>query len=161
VTFNFSYAEEGRKSPDPPLKLHAVFKQSIEKTQEELAPRRLFLGGKSLGGRMASHLAASGQACLGLVFFGYPLHPPNKPNRPRTEHWSDIPCPMLFLTGTRDALSNLELLRRSVGPLGDRATLHVITDADHSFSVLKRTGRDDADVRAELYQVAADWMATR
>ncbi len=158
VTFNFLYKELGRNAPDRPLKLMATFRAAIEKVHERLEPTHLFLGGKSLGGRMASMLVADGEPCRGLVFFGYPLHPPKQPEKARTKHLPDIAAPMLFLAGTRDALSDPELLKQTVTGLGHRASIHWIPDADHSFGVLKRTGRGESDVRSELVTVAAEWM---
>ncbi len=94
----------------------------------------------------------------GLVFFGFPLHPPNQPGTKRAEHLGEVKVPMLFLQGTRDALADLKLLRPVLAELGTRATLHVIEGADHSFHVLKSSGKTDKDVLKELAQSASDWM---
>ncbi|MEQ8766651.1 MAG: dienelactone hydrolase family protein [Planctomycetota bacterium] len=158
VTFNFHYKEAGRNAPDRAPKLMATFRAAIESAKAKLGVDQVFLGGKSLGGRMASMIAAEGDGCRGLVFFGYPLHPPKQMEKARVAHLPDITVPMLFLAGTRDALSDPELLKKTVKGLGKKAAIHWIEDGDHSFGVLKRTGKTEAEVRAELCQVAADWM---
>lgn len=107
---------------------------------------------------MASHLAASGLSVDGLLFLGYPLHPPGKTDRLRTAHLSRIEAPMLFFAGTRDPLCNLDLLRLSLAPLSAHTTLHVIQDGDHSFNVLKRTGRSAEDVRHEMIDISNRWI---
>jgi len=125
----------------------------------ELAPGRLFLGGKSMGGRVASHLAAAGAECEGLLFLGYPLHPAGKPERLRDGHLADIECPMLFVEGTRDPLCRLELLQPVLARLGNRARLHLIEGGDHSFRLPKRLGRSEREVWDEILEAAIDWMA--
>jgi len=119
----------------------------------------LIAGGKSFGGRMSSQAASQGllEGVRGLVFFGFPLHPPNKPGTKRAEHLSKVPMPMLFLQGTRDTLADLKLLRPICADLGSRATLHIIETADHSFHVLKSAGKSDPDVLRELAQATASW----
>jgi predicted alpha/beta-hydrolase family hydrolase len=117
------------------------------------------LGGKSMGGRIASHLAALGDPCDGLWFLGYPLHPAGQPKKMRDAHLADAPCPMLFLAGTRDPLCDLALLRPVIERLGPRATLHVVEGGDHSFDVLKSSGRTAAEVEQELVQTSVDWLA--
>jgi len=158
VRFNFPYKEKGGRAPDRTPVLEACFRSVVNQIRTEYRPSRVFIGGKSLGGRMASHLAASRLAVDGLVFLGYPLHPPGKLARLRTAHLSRITAPMLFFAGTRDPLCNLDLLRSSLAPLADRATLHVIQDADHSFNVLKRTGRSDEAVREEIIKISLAWV---
>jgi hypothetical protein len=152
VRFNFPYAERGRKTPGSP-------KESVEcyrgvATAVGARAARLFLGGKSYGGRMASILAADGHPCDGIVFFGYPLHAPGKTDRLRDEHLSRIVAPMLFLQGTRDAFARLDLIERTVSSL-PAAALHVVDGADHSFTV---AGRAAADVVEELAAATAEWM---
>lgn len=163
VKFNFPYKEQGRRAPDRPALLQACWRAVADAVREdpELAPSRLFLGGKSMGGRMASLLAASGYPCAGLVFLGYPLHPAGKPPSLRTDHWPRIRCPMLFIQGTRDRLCDLQRLRAALHGLEVPATLHVIEGADHSFKVLKRLGRGDMDVWAEIVAVTTAWMRGR
>ncbi|HLE20712.1 MAG TPA: alpha/beta family hydrolase, partial [Vicinamibacteria bacterium] len=117
-----------------------------------------FLGGKSMGGRMASYLAAEGYPCAGLVFLGYPLHPPGRTDKLRKEHLPGISVPMLFIAGTRDPLSKIELLQATIGEIGELASLHVIPDGDHSFRVPKRAGRSESQITAEIRDVTGRWM---
>jgi predicted alpha/beta-hydrolase family hydrolase len=127
---------------------------------KETAPELpLLAGGKSMGGRMTSQAAAENLlGCVkGLVFFGFPLHPPNRPSTKRAEHLAKVGVPMLFLQGTRDTLADLTLLRPICARLGSRATLHIIPEADHSFHVLKKSGKTDAEVMTELAQTIGAW----
>jgi hypothetical protein len=126
----------------------------------ELTRLPLFAGGKSMGGRMTSTAAADKelQGLCGLVFFGFPLHPAGKPGTARADHLARVEPPMLFLQGDRDRLADLELLDPVLEPLGHRAHLHVVEGADHGFHVLKRSGRTDEEVLAELAATAAVWM---
>ncbi|HTD62936.1 MAG TPA: alpha/beta family hydrolase, partial [Gemmatimonadaceae bacterium] len=119
----------------------------------------LLAGGKSFGGRMTSQAVAEGVLTdvKGIVFFGFPLHPPNRPGTSRADHLAKVSVPMLFLQGTRDEFAPLDLLRPIGESLGSRATLHVIDGADHGFHVLKRSGRTDDDVLRELAQTVASW----
>jgi len=153
VGFNFPYAEVGRRVPDPQPRLEACFRAVATSVSEEIP--RLFLGGKSMGGRIASHIAADGFPTRGLVFFGYPLHPPGKPDRLRDAHLKRISAPMLFLQGTRDTFATPELLRRTVASLRT-AKLVEIEGGDHSFKV---PGRASADVLTELIDAAAQFIA--
>lgn len=163
VRYQFPYMEQragrGRRAPDPPTVLTATVGAAVRAAAEAARGLPLLAGGKSLGGRMTSQAAAQGlfKDVRGLVFFGFPLHPPNKPGTKRAEHLSKVSTPMLFLQGTRDTLADLQLLRPICKKLGARATLHVIASADHSFHVLKRSGKDDATVIKELAVTAADW----
>jgi uncharacterized protein len=120
----------------------------------------LFAGGKSMGGRMTSQAAAEHllNGVAGLVFFGFPLHPPNRPGTKRGDHLAKVTNPMLFLQGSRDAFADLNLLRPICAKLGARARLHVIQDADHSFHVPKKSGRTDEDVMGELAETTSSWM---
>jgi predicted alpha/beta-hydrolase family hydrolase len=118
----------------------------------------ILAGGKSMGGRMTSQAAQHPlDGVQGLVFFGFPLHPPNRPGTKRADHLAKVTIPMLFLQGTRDAFADLKLLRPICAKLGERATLHVIESADHSFHVLKSSKRTDADVLRELAETTASW----
>jgi predicted alpha/beta-hydrolase family hydrolase len=159
VRFNFPYTERRGRRPDPPPVLEACYRAVIAqvRTDRELALRRLVIGGKSMGGRMASHVAAAGDAVDGLLFLGYPLHPAGKPAQLRVAHLPRIAAPMLFLTGTRDSLCRLDLLRAALATL-PQATLHVIDDGDHSFAVRRSSGRDAAAVRTELVDASAEWL---
>jgi hypothetical protein len=130
------------------------------KAAARLAPGLpLFAGGKSMGGRMTSQAAAEGllEGVTGLIFFGFPLHPPNKPGTKRADHLAGVKLPMLFLQGSRDAFADLKLLRPICAKLGKLATLHVIPDADHSFHVPKKSGKDDAQILMELAKAASLW----
>lgn len=160
VKFNFPYKERGGRAPDRAPVLEACYRAVLAAVRTELRPPTLVIGGKSLGGRMASHLAAQGEAVDGLVLLGYPLHPPRRPDRPRVRHLSQITVPMLFLAGSRDPLSDLDLLKRAIGDLESPVTLHVIQDGDHSFEVLKRTGRTRNDVVTEIIDRTEKWLKT-
>jgi predicted alpha/beta-hydrolase family hydrolase len=127
----------------------------------ELLPSLLLVaGGKSMGGRMTSNAMARRplEGVRGLVFLGFPLHPPKRPGTTRAEHLEQVAAPMLFLQGTRDDLADLGLITGVCTGLGARATLHVVEGADHSFSVLKRSGRTDAQVMDELADTITDWV---
>ena len=157
--YQFPYMEQRRRAPDSPSAATATVAAAVRAAAEEAPGLPVLAGGKSFGGRMSSQ-AASLQllgGVRGLVFFGFPLHPPNKPGTKRAEHLADVQVPMLFLQGTRDALADLKLLRPICKDLGKLATLHVIETADHSFHVLKSSGKSDADVLRELAQTTASW----
>ena len=159
LRYQFPYMEKRQRVPDRPAVLTATVRAAVHAAAEAAPELPLLAGGKSLGGRMTS-LAASEEPLErveGLVFFGFPLHPPSQPGTKRAEHLARVSVPMLFLQGTRDALADLTLLRPICEGLGSRATLDVIETADHSFHVLKRAGKTDADVLRELAQVVARW----
>lgn len=162
VRFNFPYAERGARAPDRALVLEACYRAVLAQVRGDarLSQGRLIIGGKSMGGRMASHLAAAGEAIDGLLFLGYPLHPAGKPEHLRAAHLSRIAVPMLFVSGTRDALCRLDLL---AGVLRDLplATQHVVEDGDHSFAVRRRAGRDRAAVVGEIVAAVRDWLTRR
>jgi predicted alpha/beta-hydrolase family hydrolase len=160
VTFNFPYTEQGRRAPDPAPVLEACYRSVLAavRTDEALRPPRVVIGGKSLGGRIASHLAAQGEAIDGVLLLGYPLHPPGKPEKLRVEHLPRITAPMLFFAGTRDSLCTLDLLRRTLKKLVAPVTLHVIAEGDHSFVVPKRTGRTQTDVYEEIITASNTWL---
>lgn len=160
LTFNFAYAEAGRKPPDPPARLESAFLDAISVARREMDGRDLVLGGRSLGGRIASRLAAHGHPCAGLVLLGYPLHAARRPERLRTDHWDDLAVPALFVQGDRDPLCDLALLererRRHLSGIDSR--VHVIAGADHSFAVRKADGRKPSAVLDEIIQAVADWL---
>ena len=159
LRYQFPYMEQRRRVPDSPAVLTATVRAAV-RTAAELAPRLpLIAGGKSMGGRMTSQAAAQQplDGVRGLVFFGFPLHPPNKPGTKRAEHLKHVTVPMLFLQGTRDTLADLKLLKPICEDLGSRATLHIIETADHSFHMLKKSGKTDAGVLRELAQTTASW----
>lgn len=160
LRFQFPYMEQGSKRTDPPKIAHAAVRAAVQEAAKRLPDVPLFAGGKSYGGRMASQAQAAEPLAnvRGLVFAGFPLHPAGKPSTERAGHLADVRVPMLFLQGTRDTLADLDLIRETTATLGSRATLHVVEGADHSFHVLARSGRNDAQVREELLDAMAGWM---
>jgi predicted alpha/beta-hydrolase family hydrolase len=159
LRYQFPYMEERRRAPDRPAVLMATVVAAVRAATEAAPGLPLLAGGKSMGGRMTSQAAAQHglDGVRGLVFFGFPLHPPKQPGTKRAEHLAKVTVPMLFLQGTRDTLADLKLLRPVCAKLGPRATLHVIETADHSFHVLKRSGRSDAEVLRELAETTVSW----
>jgi predicted alpha/beta-hydrolase family hydrolase len=159
VLFNFPYREAGRRAPDRPPVLERCWKAVIDavRADRRLAPAWLVIGGRSMGGRIASHVAADGADVRGLLFFGFPLHPAGRPGTERAAHLGRIGVPMLFIQGTKDALADRELLRGVLAPI-PHATLHEIADADHGFHVPRRSGRSDLEVRAEVLATATAWL---
>lgn len=162
VRFNFPYTEAGRRAPDRAAVLEACYRAVLAAVRADarLGAARLIAGGRSMGGRMASHLAAAGEPLDGLLCLGYPLHPAGRPQQLRAAHLPRIAVPMLFLTGTRDALCPLDRLRPVLAAL-PLATLHVVEDGDHGFAVRARSGRDAAGVRAELVDATIGWLQAR
>jgi len=160
LRYQFPYVEHGSRRPDPPGILEATVRAAVAKAHELAPDLRLVAGGKSMGGRMTSNAMASRSIAgvRGLVFLGFPLHRPKQPGIARGEHLAQVQAPMLFLQGTRDTLAALDLLTGVCERLGARATLHVVEGADHSFAVLKRSGRSDAQVVEELADVITDWV---
>jgi predicted alpha/beta-hydrolase family hydrolase len=160
--FQFPYMEQRRRVPDRAPVLTATVQAAVHVASEAAPELPLFAGGKSLGGRMTSLAAAQHglDKVRGLVFFGFPLHPPNQPGTKRAEHLREVRLPMLFLQGTRDALADLKLLRPICAELGAQATLHVIEGADHSFHVLKSSGKTDKSVLEELVRSVGTWTKT-
>src|SRR5690606_38509092 len=159
--FQFPYMERGTKRPDPPAVAQAAVRAAVKEARRLMPGLALIAGGKSFGGRMTSQ--AQAEAALpgvrGLVFLGFPLHPAGKPGVERAEHLLKVDIPMLFVQGTRDDLAKLELLEPIVARLGALATLKVIDGADHSFHVPAKTRRTDADVREEMLDSVAKWVA--
>lgn len=160
LRYQFLYMEQGGRRPDPPKLAHAAVRAAVLAAGHRLPDIPLFAGGKSFGGRMTSQAQAASPlpGVRGLVFLGFPLHPPGKPSDERGRHLSDVRVPMLFLQGTRDEFAGLPLLEPMCASLGARVTLKLFEGADHSFHVLARSGRKDADVRVELLNTMADWM---
>jgi predicted alpha/beta-hydrolase family hydrolase len=161
LRYQFPYMEQRRKLPDSPSILQAAVIAAVAAGKELGEGLELLAGGKSMGGRMTSQAAAAQplDGVRGIVFYGFPLHPPKKPGTKRAEHLSRVQLPMLFLQGTRDELADLNLLRPICEGLGARATLHVLDTADHSFHFLKRSGKSDTDGLRELAAVTAAWAA--
>lgn len=157
--FNFPFAEVGRKRPDPQSRLEAAYRDAATAAAKHLGDRPLVLGGRSLGGRMASHLAAEGWPCAGLVLLGYPLHPIDRPERLRTGHWPALEVPVLFVQGDRDRLCDLDLFSHErEARLAAPSRLHVIPGADHGFAVRQRDGRSLREVLDEVVDAVADWL---
>jgi len=159
LRYQFPYMEAGRGVPDRPVVLATTVAAAVRAAAKAGSGLPLLAGGKSMGGRMSSQAAAQGllDGVRGLVFFGFPLHPPKQPSAKRAEHLFQVTVPMLFLQGTRDELADLNLLRPVCAKLGARATLHVIDTADHSFHLLKKSGRSDDEVLRELAEATAAW----
>ena len=155
--FNFAYSEAGRKAPDRQPLLEETFRAVVESIGSPAGP--LVLGGKSMGGRIASHVVASGTEADGLVFLGYPLHPPGKPERIRDEHLRDIRIPMLFVEGTRDPFCPLETLEKARSRFEGASEVAVIDDGDHSFKVRKSSGRSTAEAWEEAVAAVVSWAA--
>jgi uncharacterized protein len=154
IRFNFPYREAGSKRIDPMPVLKQSFISIIEKTR----PRPLIIGGRSMGGRVASMLAAEGFECDGLLLAAYPLHPAGQPEKLRDAHLPQIRCPVLCLNGTRDALCRQDLMQAALKKVTAPWTMHWIEGADHSFHVLKSSGRTDAQVDEEVGEVARRWL---
>lgn len=166
LRFNYAYAELMVRSgkPRPPERragLDAVHRALLAHARESFPDLPLIGGGKSLGGRIASLLAADGEPMAGLCFLGYPLHPPGREERPRTEHFPKLDLPAIFLQGTRDALCNMELLEPALELWRTRPALHRVDAADHGFSVLRRSGRDPEAVLAEIAGAVGAWARER
>jgi predicted alpha/beta-hydrolase family hydrolase len=160
LRYQFLYMEKGSKRPDPPKLAHAAVRAAAAKAIEVADDLPLFAGGRSFGGRMTSQAQADDPlpSVRGLAFLGFPLHPAGKPGVERAEHLARVEVPMLFVSGDRDALAELGLLQPVVSKLGDRATLHVVEHADHSFKVAAKSGRTPAEAEAETLDALADWI---
>jgi predicted alpha/beta-hydrolase family hydrolase len=160
LRYQFPYMEKGSKRPDPPAVAHAAVRAAVAEATRCCAGLPLVAGGKSFGGRMTSQAQAIAPLAgvRGLAFLGFPLHPAGKPSSDRVKHLADVDIPMLFLQGTRDALAELRLLEPVVKSLGSLATLHPVKEADHSFHVLVRSGRNDREVLDEVLDAFAAWV---
>ncbi|MGX4801726.1 alpha/beta hydrolase family protein [Bradyrhizobium guangdongense] len=160
LRFNFPYMENKQGRPDQPAVAHAAIRAAVEEAARLCLGMTLVAGGKSFGGRMTSQ--AQSKAALpgvkGLAFLGFPLHAAKKPSSERAEHLSGIAIPMLFLQGTRDALADLGHLKPIIKALGAKATLHEVEGGDHSFAVLKKSGRTNDDALAEVLDTLAAWI---
>jgi len=160
LRYQFPYMEQGSRRPDAPKLAHATVRAAVLEAASRVQELALFAGGKSFGGRMTSQAQAALPlpGVRGLVFLGFPLHPPRQPSEERGKHLFEVKIPMLFLQGTRDDLADRGLLEGLRERLGARATLKLFQDADHSFHVPARTGRKDSEVRVELLEALVDWM---
>ena len=163
LRYQFPYMEQGSRRPDAPRLAHATVRAAVVEASRLVPELVLFAGGKSFGGRMTSQAQAALPlpGVRGLVFLGFPLHPAGRPSDERGKHLFEVQLPMLFLQGTRDDLANLPLLEALCVQLGNRATLKLFQDADHSFHVPARTGRKDSEVRIELLDELADCINVR
>src|SRR5213595_3986027 len=162
LRYQFPYMERRASRPDSPAVAAAAVRAAVIEAARVAPGLPLVAGGKSFGGRMTSTAQAEEPlpGVRGLVFLGFPLHPPGRPGDARAEHLARVQIPMLFLQGTRDDFADLKLLTPLVQRLGARATLHLVEGGDHSFHVLKRSGRTDADVMGEIADAIAEWSAT-
>ena len=160
LRYQFPYMEQGGRRPDPPKLAQATVRAAVAEASRLLPDLPLIAGGKSFGGRMTSQAQAATPlpGVRGLAFLGFPLHPAGKPSSDRGQHLFDVQIPMLFLQGTRDALAAVDQLEPLCKALGARVTLKLFQDADHSFHVPARTGRKDAQVRAEVLDALGGWI---
>lgn len=156
--FNFLYSERGRKTPDRQPVLETTYGEVLEHALREKRPARVVLGGKSMGGRIASHIVAGGVEVDGLAFLGYPLHPPGKPDRIRDSHLRDIAVPMLFVAGTRDPFCPLKTLDRVRSKLHAPTEVFVVEDGDHSLKVRTSSGRSTRRAWDEAAAAVSDWI---
>ena len=160
LRYQFPYMEKGSKRVDPPKIAHAAVRAAVAEAARLAADLPLFAGGRSFGGRMTSQAQAVEPlpGVRGLAFLGFPLHPAGKPGIERAEHLSRVEVPMLFVSGERDALAEMDLLKPVVASLGDRATLHVVAGADHSLRAPAKSGRTPAEAEAEALDAMGEWM---
>jgi uncharacterized protein len=160
LRYQFPYMDKRRGRPDPPVVLERTVRAAIDCARARAGGLPLFAGGKSMGGRMTSQASAAEPlpALLGIAFLGFPLHAPGKPSISRAAHLARVPVPMLFVQGTRDDLAEIERMRAVTADLGARAMLHVVEDGDHSFRVLKRSGRSAPEVMVEIRDALVAWM---
>lgn len=159
VRFNFLYKEKGSGRPDPMPSLKNCVTAVVERVRDELKPRRLLIGGRSMGGRAASMLAADGFECDGLLLLAYPLHPAGLPDKLRDAHLPAIRVPVLCFSGTRDALCRKDLMEAALKTVKTSWAMHWVEGADHSFHVLKSSGRTDGEVLIEIANAAEAWAA--
>lgn len=158
VRFNFPYREKKSGRPDPMPMLKDCLAAVVQRTRSELAPERLIIGGRSMGGRAASMLAADGFTCDGLLLLAYPLHPAGQPEKLRDAHLPAIRAPVICFNGTRDALCDRDLMERALRAVRTPWTMHWIEGADHSFHVLRHSGRTDAQVLLEVADATRSWL---
>jgi predicted alpha/beta-hydrolase family hydrolase len=158
--FNFPYMENKQGRPDQPAVAHATIRAAVEDAARLCRGLKLIAGGKSFGGRMTSQAQSKTPLpdVKGLAFLGFPLHADKKPSTERAEHLTQVEIPMLFLQGTRDGLADLGLLKPVVAALGVKATLHEIEGGDHSFAVLKKSGRTNEEALAEVLDTLTAWI---
>lgn len=158
VTFDFPYMRERRKIPDKAPVLEKAFEDAVSAARQWSGAARFFIGGKSMGGRMATHLGAAHlDALAGIIVFGYPLHPPGKPGQLRVQHLPAIEAPVLIVQGERDAFGSPQELKPVIDAMSAHVTLHTVTKGDHSLAV---AGRRRDDILDEVLDVAVTWMQT-
>jgi len=162
LRYQFPYMEQGSKRPDTPKLAQATVRAAVAQASHMVPKLALVAGGKSFAGRMTSQTQAESPlpGVRGLAFLGFPLHAVGRPSDERAKHLLEVEIPMLFLQGTRDALADVHLVEKLAKKLGSRATLKLLSDADHSFHVPARSGRKDAEVRAEVLDAIATWIET-
>jgi predicted alpha/beta-hydrolase family hydrolase len=163
LRFNYPYKSAGKKAPDRPAVLDAATREAAAELARvtKLPPARLVLGGRSMGGRYCSMVAgavADPVPCLGLLLLGYPLHPPGKPETLRVEHLPRLTMPVLFVSGTRDALAGQAALRKAAKKVKGPVTFHWLETADHGFRPLKARGQTIGDVLADVAAFSVDWV---
>jgi hypothetical protein len=158
VRFNFTYRGTGRKYPDKMPQLMACYEAVVQSAREKFHPAHIFLGGHSMGGRVASMLAAEGFPCDGLVLLAYPLHPPGKTDQLRADHLPRITAPVLCINGTRDNFCRTDVMARVAPTLPASFTHRWIEHADHSFAVRKKDGRDSKEVDGEIATALDTWL---
>ena len=158
--FNFPYMEKKQGRPDPPAVAHAAIRAAVEEAARLCPGLKLVAGGKSFGGRMTSQAQSKSPlpGVKGLAFLGFPLHADKKPSSERAEHLAGIAIPMLFLQGTRDGLADLGHLKPFIASLGANASLHEVEGGDHSFAVLKKSGRTNDEALTEVLDTLAAWI---
>jgi hypothetical protein len=161
LRYQFPYMEKASRRPDAPAIAHAAVRAAVAEAARCCPGLSLVAGGKSFGGRMTSQAQAIAPLAgvRGLAFLGFPLHPADKPSETRAKHLADVHVPMLFVQGTRDKLAQPQLLEGVMTRLGPSASLHQVAEADHSFHVLARSGRNDGDVMREIVAKLSDWIA--
>lgn len=159
VRFNFLYREKNSGRPDPMPRLEECFAAVVARARKELDPGVLIIGGRSMGGRAASMMAGEGFACDGLLLFAYPLHPPGQPEKLRDAHLRSIEVPVLCFNGTRDPFCTKELMEEALKAVKTRWEMHWLSGADHSFHVLKSSGRTDGEVLDEVADTTRQWTA--
>ncbi len=158
ISFNFPYKERGRKFPDRPEVLEKTYTALMEIVrQDSLSPEKLFIGGKSLGGRIASHLVAAGEKVTGLFFLGYPLHPMGRTETIRTNHWPQLNCPVLFVQGSKDRLCEFPLLEQELPKIPGKTTLHLVKRGNHSLDTSTRSKIRD-ETRTEICLRILRWI---
>ena len=160
LRFNFPYIDMGRKAPDSPKKAQGAINAVVAYALDNYPELPMFVGGKSYGGRMASHCSASGSidSIRGLIYYGFPLHAPGRDSKDRADHLKDVKVPMLFLQGSKDKLANIDLIKEVADSLENQATLEIFDSADHSFKVPKKAGISPKEMIDLLANKSSLWI---